>query len=106
MNKKFRPFYVGVLAIAGVALLGSSLVPRANADAWDKMTMVTVNEPIIAGSKVLQPGTYVWKLMDSPADRHVVQIFDKDQRHLEETILATPNYRLQPTGSSRFAFWE
>ena len=47
-------------------MLGTSLVPRANADAWDKMTIVTVNEPIIAGSKVLQPGTYVWKLMDSP----------------------------------------
>ena len=83
MNKKFRPFYIGALAVAGVAMLGTSLVPRANADAWDKMTIVTVNEPIIAGSKVLQPGTYVWKLMDSPSDRHVVQIFDKDQRHLK-----------------------
>lgn len=106
MKKKFRPFYIGALAIFGVALLGSSFVPRARGDAWDKMTIVTVHEPIIAGEKVLQPGTYVWKLMDSPADRHVVQIFDKDQRHLEETILAIPNYRLQPTGNSRFAFWE
>jgi outer membrane biosynthesis protein TonB len=35
-----------------------------------------------------------------------VQIFDKDQTHLEETILAIPNYRLQPTGNTRFAFWE
>jgi LPXTG-motif cell wall-anchored protein len=106
MKKKFRPFYIGALAIAGVALLGSSLVPRASGDSWDKMTIVTVNEPIIAGNKVLQPGTYVWKLMDSSSDRHVVQIFDKDQRHLEETILAIPNYRLEPTGNSRFAFWE
>jgi len=106
MNKKFRPFYVGALAIAGVALLGSSFVPRASADSWDKMTIVTVNEPIIAGNKVLQPGTYVWKLLDSPSDRHIVQIFDKDQRHIEQTILAIPNYRLQPTGESRFAFYE
>jgi len=106
MKSKFRPFYVGALAIAGVALLGSSFVPRANADSWDKMTVVTVNEPIIAGNKVLQPGTYVWKLLNSPSDRHIVQIFDKDQRHLEQTILAIPNYRLQPTGKSNFAFWE
>jgi hypothetical protein len=70
------------------------------------MTIVTVNEPIIAGNKVLDPGTYVWKLLDSPANRHIVQIFDKDQRHLEETILAIPNYRLQPTGHTQFAFWE
>jgi hypothetical protein len=70
------------------------------------MTVVTVHEPIIAGNKVLQPGTYVWKLMDSSSDRHIVQIFDKDQRHLEETILAIPNYRLEPTGKSRFTFYE
>jgi len=65
-----------------------------------------VNEPIIAGDKVLDPGTYVWKLLDSPSNRHVVQIFDKDQRHIEETILAIPNYRLQPTGHTQFSFWE
>jgi LPXTG-motif cell wall-anchored protein len=106
MKNTFRPFYIGALAIAGVALLGSSFVPRAKADAWDKMTVVTVHEPIIAGNKVLQPGTYVWKLMDSSSDRHIVQIFDKDQRHLEETILAIPNYRLEPTGKSRFTFYE
>ena len=106
MNRKLRCFYIGALAVTGVGLLGMSFVPKAHADAWDKKTIVTVNEPIIAGHKVLDPGTYVWKLMDSPSDRHIVQIFDKDQRHLEETILAIPNYRLQPTGNTQFAFWE
>lgn len=106
MNRKLRSFYIGALAVTGLGLIGTSFVPKAHADAWDKMTIVTINEPIIAGNKVLDPGTYVWKLMESPADRHVVQIFDKDQRHLEETILAIPNYRLQPTGKTQFAFWE
>jgi LPXTG-motif cell wall-anchored protein len=94
------------LAVAGLGLIGTSFVPKAHADAWDKKTIVTVNEPIIAGNKVLDPGTYVWKLMESPANRHIVQIFDKDQQHLETTILAIPNYRLQPTGHTQFAFWE
>jgi hypothetical protein len=106
MRNKFRSFYVAALAVAGIGLLGTSLVPKAHADAWDKMTIVTVNEPIIAGNKVLDPGTYVWKLLNSQSDRHVVQIFDKDQKHLEQTILAIPNYRLEPTGKSQFAFWE
>jgi hypothetical protein len=106
MSRKLRSFYIGALAVTGLGLLGTSFVPKAHADAWDKMTIVTVNEPIIAGNKVLDPGTYVWKLLDSPADRHIVQIFDKDQRHLEETILAIPNYRLEPTGHTQFAFWE
>jgi LPXTG-motif cell wall-anchored protein len=106
MRNKFSPYYIGALAIAGIGMLASSVMPHAKADEWNKMTVVTVHEPIIAGNKVLQPGTYVWKLMDSSSDRHIVQIFDKNQDHLEETILAIPDYRLQPTGKSSFAFWE
>lgn len=106
MNRKFRPFYIGALAVAGLGLLGTSLVPKAHADAWDKKTVVTINEPVIAGNKVLNPGTYVWKLLNSPSDRHIVQIFDKDQRHVEATILAIPNERLQPAGDTQFTFWE
>ena len=104
--KQFRSFYIAALAVVGVGLIGTSFVPKAHADAWDKKTVVTVNEPIIAGNKVLEPGTYVWKLLDSQSDRHVVQIYDRDQRHLEETIMAMPNYRLQPSGKSQFSFWE
>ena len=89
MNRKVRPFYIGALAVTGVGLLGTVFVPKAHADAWDKMTIVTFNEPIIAGKKVLSPGTYVWKLLDTPFHRNIVQIFDKDQRHLEETPDAT-----------------
>lgn len=106
MSSKFRSFYIGALAVTGIGLIGSSFVPRAHADAWNKMTIVTVNEAIIAGNKVLDPGTYVWKLLDSQSNRHIVQIFDKDQKHLEETILAIPNYRLQPIGNTQFSFWE
>jgi hypothetical protein len=46
------------------------------------------------------------KLLDSPGDRHIVQIFNADQTHLETTILAIPNERLQPTGKTVFTFWE
>lgn len=106
MDCKFRSLLIGTLALTGLGLVATSFVPTAHADAWDKKTFVTVNEPIIAGNKVLDPGTYVWKLLDSQSDRHIVQIFDKDQRHLEETILAIPNYRLEPTGKTQFAFWE
>jgi hypothetical protein len=106
VNRNFRSFYIGALLVTGIGLVGTSFIPRAHADAWNKMTIVTVNEPIIAGNKVLSPGTYVWKLLDSPSDRHVVQIFDKDQKHIEETVLAIPNYRLKPDGKTQFTFWE
>lgn len=106
MNRKFRSFLIGGLAVAGVGLIGSNFIPKAHADTWDKQTIVKVGEPIIAGNKVLSAGTYVWRLLDSPSDRHIVQIFDGDGRHLEATVIAIPNSRLQPTGKSQFAFWE
>ena len=106
MQQKFRPLIATSLAVAGIGLIASAFAQPAKADQWDKLTYLTIHERMIAGNKVLEPGTYVWKLLDSQSDRHIVQIFDKDQQHLEETILAIPNYRLEPTGNSRFSFWE
>ena len=95
-----------VLALAGVGVLGVALAPTARADEWNKKTIMTVNESIQVPNKVLPAGKYVMKLLDSPSDRHIVQIFNADETHLETTILAIPNYRLQPTGKTVFTFWE
>jgi hypothetical protein len=83
-----------------------SLAPALKADQWDKKTVMTIGEPIQLPNVVLQPGTYVLKLLNSLSDRHIVQVFDKDDTHLITTILAIPNYRLQPTGKTQFRFWE
>jgi hypothetical protein len=95
-----------ILAMASVGLLGIALAPNAPADEWNKLTVLTVDQPIQVPNKVLPPGKYVIKLLDSQSDRHIVQIFNADQTHLETTILAIPNYRLQPTGKTTFTFWE
>jgi hypothetical protein len=95
-----------VLAVASIGLLGVVIAPSARADEWNKKTILTVNETIQVPNKVLPPGKYVIKLLDSPSNRHVVQIFDGDETHLLTTILAIPNYRLQPTGKTVFGFWE
>lgn len=106
MRSKFRSFYIGAVAVAAVGVLGVVTVPKAHADAWAKTTVVKVKEPIIAGEKVLDPGTYVWKLVDSQSNRNVVQIFDADEQQLEETMIATPNHRLRPVGNGSFNYWE
>jgi len=95
-----------VLALASAGVLGIALAPTARADEWNKKTIMTVNESIQVPNKVLPAGKYVIKLLDSPSDRHIVQIFNADETHLETTILAIPNYRLQPTGKTVFTFWE
>jgi hypothetical protein len=94
------------LAIASIGLLGAALAPTVRADEWNKKTIMTVNESIQVPNKVLPPGKYVMKLLDSPSNRHIVQIFNADETHLETTVLAIPNYRLDPTGKTVFTFWE
>jgi hypothetical protein len=89
-----------------VLLAAAGLFTAARADQWDKKTIMTISEPIQVPNTVLDPGTYVFKLVDSQSDRHIVRIFNQDESHLVTTILAIPNYRLQPTGKTELAFWE
>ncbi len=97
--------YLKTLAFAAVvAFAGTGF---AVADQWDKKTTITIDESMQLPTTTLQPGTYVIKLLPtSSADRHTVQFFDKDERHIITTIEAIPNERVRPTGKSVFAFWE
>jgi LPXTG-motif cell wall-anchored protein len=78
----------------------------ARADGWDKKTVLTVNEPIQIKDTYLEPGKYVLKLLNSQSDRHVVQIFNGDESHIVNTVLAIPAYRTNPASETRFTFWE
>jgi hypothetical protein len=93
-------------AASCLGLASFALAPSAMADQWNKKTIITVGEPIQVPGKVLQPGKYVMRLMDSPSNRHIVQIFNEREDQLQTTILAIPNYRLQPTGNTEFQWWE
>lgn len=78
----------------------------ARADQWDKKTIVTFSRSIELPGIVLPAGTYVFKLLDTPGNRHVVQVFSKDEMHLFTTVLAIPNHRLTPTSDSVMRFNE
>ena len=95
------------LALLSIAVLGFGLsAVRANADQWDKKTTVTFNAPVEVPGKVLPAGTYVFKLLNSPSDRHIVQIYDADEKKLYATILAIPDYRLKPSDKPVIQFEE
>ena len=74
-------------AIGSLIALGLALAPRMNADTWDQLTTVTFSAPVEIPGQVLLAGTYVFKLLDSPSDRSIVQIFNKDQTKLFATVL-------------------
>jgi LPXTG-motif cell wall-anchored protein len=93
-------------AFAAATCLGLLTISSAMADQWNKKTHLTVNEPVSVPGKVLQPGRYVMRLLDSPSNRHIVQIYNDREDQLQTTVLAIPNYRMQPTGKTEFQWWE
>jgi hypothetical protein len=81
----------------------------AAADEWNNRTTVTFSAPVEVpgvGAQTLPAGTYLFKLMDSPSDRNIVQIFNEDGTHLYTTVLAIPNYRLRATDKTVITFRE
>jgi hypothetical protein len=92
------------LIILCSAILG--LTAMLQADTWNKKTELTVNETIQVPGATLSPGKYVVKLVDSQANRHIVQFMNEREDQVISTVLAIPNQRLQPTGDSEFTFYE
>src|SRR6185369_11297254 len=98
--------------VSCLALMGAAFVSEAKADAWNRKTVVTFSAPVeipgvhLPGWGVLPAGTYVFKILDSLSDRHIVQIFSKDEKTVYATILAIPNYRLQATDKTVITFRE
>jgi hypothetical protein len=98
--------------VFGIGLLSATILPSAKADEFNRKTEITFSGPVeipgvhLTGWGVLPAGTYVFKVMDSQSDRHIVQIFSKDEKTVYATILAIPNYRLKPTDKTVITFRE
>ncbi len=101
-----------VTIMCGLALIGALFAPAAQADDWDQKTIVTFSGPVeipgvhLKGWSILPAGTYVFKLFDSQSDRHIVQIFSKDELTIYATILAVPNERFKATDKTVISFRE
>jgi hypothetical protein len=92
-----------------LALLFLAFPLGGKADTWNKKTIVTFSQPVEipgVGAQVLPAGTYVFKLLDSSSNRHIVQVFNKSEDHVYATILAIPNYRLKVTDKTVMKFGE
>jgi len=98
--------------VFGLGLMGVVFSPVAKADEWNNKTVMTFSAPVeipgvhLKGWGILPAGTYVFKLLDSQTDRHIVQIFNQDETVVYATILAIPDYRLHATGKTVVTFRE
>jgi hypothetical protein len=101
-------FKVGAMIFC-LALVALAFPAGVTADEWNKITKVTFSEPFEipgVGAQILPAGTYVFKLLDSASDRHIVQISNESQDHVYSTILAIPNFRLHATDKTVMTFKE
>ncbi len=92
-------------AVGLIAALAVS-TGAARADVWDKKTRVSFSQSIEVPGAVLEPGKYVMKLVDLPADRHVVQFLNDRENHVYATAMAIPTYREKVTDYTAIAFYE
>jgi hypothetical protein len=93
----------------GVACTMFVSTAQAQSQPLTRKSVITFSQPIEipgVGAQVLPAGTYVLRLLDSTSDRHIVQIFSKDEKHVFATILAIPNYRLKSTNHTTITFAE
>ncbi len=96
-----------VLPVVALAFFAALTLPQAaKADEWNKKTILTFNAPVELPGVVLPAGTYVFKLADSQSDRNIVQVFNKDENKLYATILAVPDYRMEPKDKTVITFDE
>jgi hypothetical protein len=96
-----RNFKIFSITLCAMLLFGT-LVPGARASEWDKKTIVTFSDALEIPGQVLQPGTYVFKLLDSSSNRNIVQVWNADEDQLLATMLAISDER--PMASDKTVF--
>src|SRR5580658_3391847 len=98
---------ITLLSIAApAALLLLATAPKAFSDDHDKKTDVTISEPVQVPGAVLQPGKYMFILLNSSSDRHIIEIKSEDGSKLYSMSFATAARRVVPTSDVVLTFYE
>jgi hypothetical protein len=90
----------------GALMLCAFLSPALKADDWDKKTVVTFTDAVEVPGQVLPAGTYVFKLANSIADRHIVEIWTGDESQLLATLMTIRDQRSDAQNKTVFEFDE
>jgi len=98
-------FRAALTALA-LALFGAALVAPiwsaqvGGLQSVSKKTTVTITRPMEIPGQVLQPGTYVFKVMDIVGTRNIMQVTNVDETKVFATVIAVPDYRVAQTDNS------
>lgn len=79
------------------AVVLSAGLAAGGGDQWNERTTLKFTEPVMVPGTTLQAGTYVFQLMNSPTNRHHVQILN-DKGETITTTMAIPTKRAEAKG--------
>lgn len=90
-----------------VTLLGVVSTPTAYAQSDRENSTFTVTEPTDVGGFLLQPGTYVIKVVMLTSNRNMIQVTNEDQTKVFASVLATPHALRagEAAPSSRYVYY-
>lgn len=90
---------VSLQAAAVLALsIALGFAPGVAANQWNERTTLTFSEPIMVPGATLQPGSYVFRLVNSESNRHLVQILKEGSAEVVALTQAVPTRRDDPKG--------
>ena len=93
------------VALAGALAL--SFAGSIAAQPVDQRTYFTFSGPFeLPGGKTLPAGKYTFRILDSPSNRHIVQVLSQDGRQVHATVLAIPAQRQDPPSEPEIRFME
>lgn len=73
----------------------------------NQLTYFTFSAPFeLPGGKTLPAGKYVFKILDSQSNRHVIHVMDEDQQTMHATLMAIPAQRMEPADEPEVRFME
>jgi hypothetical protein len=85
-----------LVVLLSTAVVSLIFIVNVHASVSDQKNIVTFSQPVDIPGKVLTPGTYVFKVLDTGGSRDVVQVLDKNETKVIATFIAIPTEMSKP----------
>ena len=92
--------------LMGVIWVAFAVTGWAAQDDWSKRTVVTLNRPIEVSGTIIPPGKFIFEIVGMLAERNVVRITSEEDGKIYATVIAIPDYTLEPSDKTVLRFYE
>src|SRR5260370_11790359 len=94
-----------LFAALALSMISGIFTTAARADEWNKRTTIAINQAIQIQDVVLQPGSYVLKLVNLPSERNLVEVLNQAENRVITTVFTVPVQRNEPAEDNEFKFY-